>query len=103
MARSSGRGRRPSRRPAGGRRAAGGSRGGADRARLSGRALIALGEAATAGLTPAQMLELVVAAAGALTGEATVHLWLLDEDRRELRLVAESGARRGRTGKPFQP
>src|SRR5262249_32004617 len=56
-----------------------------------------------AGRAPARMLELGVAAAGALTGEATVHLWLLDEDRRELRLVAESGARRGRTGKPFQP
>jgi GAF domain-containing protein len=49
------------------------------------------------------MLELVAAAARALTGEATVHLWLADEERRELRLVAESGQRPGRPGKTLRP
>jgi GAF domain-containing protein/ActR/RegA family two-component response regulator len=95
---------RTSRRPAGPRPASGGlrSRGRTDRARVADRALIALGEAATAGLTSHQMLELVAAAARALTGEATVHLWLADE-RRELRLVAESGRRPGRAGKPVRP
>ncbi len=67
------------------------------------RALITLAEAATAGLTPQQMLELVVAAAAALAGEATVHLWLVEDERRELRLVAESGARPGRRGVLPQP
>ncbi len=75
----------------------------ADRAGVTDRALITLAEAATAGLTPPQMLELVVKAAGALCGEATVHLWLVDDDRRELRLVAESGARPGKTGLAFRP
>jgi GAF domain-containing protein len=49
------------------------------------------------------MLELVVAAAAAVSGEATVHLWLVDDDRRELRLVAESGVRPGKTGVSFDP
>ena len=44
------------------------------------------------------MLELVVKATAALSGEATVHLWLVDDERRELRLVAESGARPGKRG-----
>ncbi|HEV8310898.1 MAG TPA: GAF domain-containing protein [Methylomirabilota bacterium] len=66
------------------------------------RTLITLAEAATAGLTPPQMLELVVAAAGALTGEVTVHLWLMDEERGELRLVAESGGRAGKRGVPLR-
>jgi GAF domain-containing protein/ActR/RegA family two-component response regulator len=60
------------------------------------RALITLAEAATVGLTPGQMLELVVAAAAALVGDSTVHLWLAEDDRAELRLVAQSGARPGR-------
>jgi GAF domain-containing protein/CheY-like chemotaxis protein len=68
-----------------------------DRARAD-RALITLAEAATAGLKPSQMLDLVVAAAVALTGEATVHLWLVDDERRELRLVAEAGGRPGERG-----
>src|SRR3972149_3731702 len=43
------------------------------------------------------------APAGALTGEATVHLWLVDDERRELRIVAESGARPGKAGLTFRP
>ncbi|HEV8677043.1 MAG TPA: GAF domain-containing protein [Methylomirabilota bacterium] len=74
-----------------------------DRALVARRALITLAEAATAGLTPREMLELVMAAAGALTGEATVHLWLVEDERRELRLVAESGGRLGKTRAGFAP
>jgi GAF domain-containing protein len=74
-----------------------------DPARVADRALITLAEAATAGLTPPQMLELVVKATAALSGEATIHLWLVDDDRRELRLVAESGARPGKRGMGFSP
>src|SRR5207244_2183478 len=67
------------------------------------RALITLAEAATAGLTSREMLELVVAAAAALAGEATVHLWLVEEQGAELRLVAESGGRLGKTRQSFAP
>lgn len=59
---------------------------------------MALAAAATAGLTSRQVLELVAAAAATLTGEATVHLWLVDDDGQHLRLAAEHGARPGRKG-----
>src|SRR3989304_6073629 len=91
------------RRPASLRAAAGRPRPRLGRGRVADRALIPRGEAATAGLTPPQMLELVVAAAGALTGEATVHLWLVDDERRELRIVAESGAAPGKGGQTSPP
>lgn len=84
----SGRGRRPSR---------------SERALAAHRALVALAEAATAGLTPGQMLERVVAAAATLADGATVHLWLVEDDGRALRLAAESGARPGKAGVPFRP
>ncbi|MBI3454574.1 MAG: GAF domain-containing protein [Candidatus Rokubacteria bacterium] len=74
-----------------------------DRALVAERALITLAEAATAGLPPPEMLELVVAAAAALTGDATVHLWLVDDERRELRLVAQAGPRPGKAGVRLRP
>jgi GAF domain-containing protein/CheY-like chemotaxis protein/anti-sigma regulatory factor (Ser/Thr protein kinase) len=72
-----------------------------DRGLVARRALITLAEAATAGLGPTQMLDLVVAAAGALIGGGTVHLWLVEDERRELRLVARTGAA-SRSDVPFR-
>ncbi len=68
--------------------------------RRSDRALISLADAATARLGLTEVLELVAAAAATLTGEATVHLWLVGEDRRHLELAAEHGARPGARGVP---
>ena len=64
-------------------------------------ALVRLAEAATAGRTSQQVLELVTEAAVTLAGAATVHIWLARSESRELQLAAASGARPGQ--KDFQP
>ena len=64
-------------------------------------ALVRLAEAATAGRTSQQVLELVTEAAVTLAGAATVHIWLVRSESRELQLAAASGARPGQ--KDFQP
>ncbi|MGH7319593.1 MAG: GAF domain-containing protein [Candidatus Rokuibacteriota bacterium] len=75
-------------------------RGHRENRRRSDRALISLADAATARLGPAEVLERVAAAAATLTGEATVHLWLVGDDGRHLELAAEHGARPGARGVP---
>jgi hypothetical protein len=64
-------------------------------------ALVGLAEAATAGRTSQRVLEMVTEAAVTLAGVATVHIWLVRSESRELQLAAASGARPGR--KDFQP
>jgi CheY-like chemotaxis protein len=69
--------------------------------RRSDRALINLAEATTTGLSSREVLDRVVAAAATLADEAVVHLWLVSEDLRELRLAAQAGRRPGKTGVPL--
>jgi GAF domain-containing protein len=60
------------------------------------RALIELAEAAGAGATLSEVLELVARAAATLVPGSLVHVWLAGEDQQELRLATEIGARLGR-------
>jgi GAF domain-containing protein/CheY-like chemotaxis protein len=62
------------------------------------RALIELAEAAGAGASLADVLLRVARAAATLVPGALVHVWLVGEDEREIRLATEIGARPGRTG-----
>jgi GAF domain-containing protein len=82
----------PPRRPAGKRE---------ERAPAAEQAFIRLAEAVAAGLTRREVLDLVVRAAAGLPGEATVHLWLVDESGARLTLEAEHGAKPGTQGVPL--
>ncbi|MBI2467446.1 MAG: GAF domain-containing protein [Candidatus Rokubacteria bacterium] len=86
-----------------GRRGGGRLRSRSDRALAAHRALVGLAEAATAGLSPAEMLGRVVAAATSLADAAIVHLWVVESDGRTLRLAAEIGERPGSGAVPIRP
>jgi signal transduction histidine kinase/CheY-like chemotaxis protein len=73
-----------------------------ERAVAAELALISLAEAAAAGWTSQQVLERVTAAAATLAGPATVHIWLVGLEGRDLHLAAASGARSGRQDFPLQ-
>lgn len=65
---------------------------------LAQRALIELAEAAGAGANLSEVLERVARAAATLVPGSLVHVWLVSEDQRELRLATEVGARPDRGG-----
>jgi GAF domain-containing protein/CheY-like chemotaxis protein len=62
------------------------------------RALIELADAAAPGASLSEVLERVARAAATLVPGSLVHVWLASEDRRELKLVTEIGARPDRGG-----
>jgi signal transduction histidine kinase len=74
-----------------------------ERAAAAGDALIALAEAASAGLSPGEVLARVTRTAATLAPAATAYLWRTPREGGELRLAVEAGPGRAGGAEPIPP